>query len=383
MRECEKLLLDYIEGHSLALETPVQIVDLDIIRSRINKFQEYFESRQIHYSIKANSSAKVLKLFKDSQVSFDAASVYEIDSLIHMGVDKSRIAFGNTIKKAKDIAYAYSKGVRKYTTDSVEDLSHIIDCGLDCQVTLRIVLNSPGSAMWPLNKKFGAVLTDAQDIFMLAARSGVKLNGISFHVGSQQLDLDSWEKAVLDAEPFIKCAETCGLKITHINLGGGFPAKYIEDSKDIDLYLERLHNNVLLPYSSKFDFLVEPGRGLVGDSGIIVSEVVLITIRNGARWVYLDVGKYNGVISTINEAIKYRIIDNKGGKTSPVVIAGPTCDSSDILYENHKYELSEDLGVGDKVYILSTGAYTRDYSSVNFNGLPPLKFRVVDTKSTQ
>jgi ornithine decarboxylase len=124
------------------------------------------------------------------------------------------------------------------------------------------------------------------------------------------------------------------------------------------------------------EIIVEPGRSIVGDAGVIQSEVVLISRKDyeeDKRWVYLDIGKFNGLAETMDESIKYRIKVPCEGPTGPTILAGPTCDSADILYEKAEYQLPLDLKVGDKVEILSTGAYTSSYSSVGFNGFAPLK----------
>jgi ornithine decarboxylase len=125
------------------------------------------------------------------------------------------------------------------------------------------------------------------------------------------------------------------------------------------------------------EIIVEPGRSIVGDAGIIQSEVVLIARKSEQdekRWVYLDVGKFNGLAETADESIKYRIRTSAdGGAVGPVVVAGPTCDSADILYEKTEYALPLDLKVGDKVQFLSAGAYTSSYASVGFNGFSPMK----------
>ena len=115
---------------------------------------------------------------------------------------------------------------------------------------------------------------------------------------------------------------------------------------------------------------------MVGDAGVIQAEVVLVADKGGEdrrRWVYLDIGKFHGLAETMEEAIKYRMLTpHDGGATGPVVLAGPTCDSADILYEKTAYELPLALKAGDRVWILATGAYTTTYSAVAFNGFPPL-----------
>jgi ornithine decarboxylase len=123
--------------------------------------------------------------------------------------------------------------------------------------------------------------------------------------------------------------------------------------------------------------LVEPGRYLVGDAGVIEAEVVLISNRpdnDEARWVYLDIGMFNGLTETLDEAIRYRVgAPGDKSQQGPVVLAGPSCDSADVLYEKSGYQLPVDLAIGDRVRLMSTGAYTSSYSSVWFNGFEPLR----------
>jgi ornithine decarboxylase len=131
------------------------------------------------------------------------------------------------------------------------------------------------------------------------------------------------------------------------------------------------------------EIILEPGRSMVGDAGIIVSEVVLVSRKNNTalqRWVYTDVGKFNGLIETLDEAIKYPVVTalQEGLKEGDVILAGPTCDSMDIMYENAGYQLPLSLAPGDKLYWLSTGAYTSSYAAVEFNGFPPIKTYFID-----
>lgn len=122
---------------------------------------------------------------------------------------------------------------------------------------------------------------------------------------------------------------------------------------------------------------LEPGRSLVADAGVIQTEVVLISQKSYSddkRWVFLDIGKFGGLAETMDECIKYRIrTPRDGSEVGSIILAGPTCDSADILYEKANYELPLNLKVGDKIEILSTGAYTTTYAAVGFNGFPPLK----------
>jgi ornithine decarboxylase len=127
--------------------------------------------------------------------------------------------------------------------------------------------------------------------------------------------------------------------------------------------------------------IIEPGRGMVGDAGVIKAEVVLISKKaadDDVRWVYLDIGKFGGLAETMDEAIRYPLrTEHDGDRTEPCIIAGPTCDSADVLYEKAPYELPVSLAIGDEVLIEGTGAYTTTYSAVAFNGFEPLKSYVI------
>ena len=163
-----------------------------------------------------------------------------------------------------------------------------------------------------------------------------------------------------------------------MNLGGGLPSRHVDPTADIETYSEAIAGSVATHLGPRFGglMMVEPGRYLVGDAGVIRTEVVQIVRRAsdpGRRWVFLDVGLFNGLTETLGEAIRYRIqAPGDGSGTGSVVLAGPSCDSADVLYETYQYQLPLDLQVGDHLKILGTGAYTSSYSSVGFNGFPPL-----------
>jgi len=218
----------------------------------------------------------------------------------------------------------------------------------------------------------------ARDLLARARELGLDPYGVSFHVGSQQTDLRQWDIAVGKAAALFRELEQDGIELRMVNLGGGFPARYRSDVPAVERYADAVMTAMTSHFGNALPaMIIEPGRSLVGDAGVLETEVVLISNKgydDPTRWVYLDIGKFGGLAETMDEAIKYRIqTPHDGGDTAPVILAGPTCDSADILYEKSGYEMPVSLKVGDKVRILSTGAYTTSYSAVNFNGFAPLK----------
>jgi ornithine decarboxylase len=246
-------------------------------------------------------------------------------------------------------------------------------------VFVRILIDNTSSADWPLSRKFGCHPDMAYDLLVHARDNGLTPYGISFHVGSQQRDIGVWNDAIAKTKYLFESLEDEeGIKLSMINMGGGFPANYIQPTNELSVYASEITRYLTDDFGEDRPMVIlEPGRSLVGDSGVLTSEVVLISRKNNTalqRWVYLDAGKFNGLVETMDESIKYPVVTDKdGGKEGEVIIAGPTCDSADIMYENEKYRLPFDLKQGDKVYWLTTGAYTSTYASVAFNGFPPIK----------
>lgn len=363
------------------LETPNIVINLNTIKKNFIKLRDSFPYARIYYAMKANPGEPVLKLLAEMGSNFDIASRYELDKILSLGVESFRLSYGNTIKKPRDIKYFYEKGVRLFATDSKDDLKAIAENAPGSKVYVRVLVETSATADWPLSRKFGCHPDMAYDLIVMARDLGLVPYGISFHVGSQQRDIGQWNDAIAKTKYlFTSLEEEEGIKLSMINMGGGFPASYIDPTNELSEYASEITRYLSDDFGDDIpEIILEPGRSLVGDSGILTSEVILTSRKNNtalARWVYIDAGKFNGLIETLDEAIKYPVITNKdepGVKESEVIIAGPTCDSMDIMYENAKYKLPTTLKSGDKIYWLSTGAYTSTYASVEFNGFPPLK----------
>jgi ornithine decarboxylase len=172
------------------------------------------------------------------------------------------------------------------------------------------------------------------------------------------------------------------LSLSMVNLGGGFPARYLKPIPGVPAYGDAIFQALSKHFGNRLpETIIEPGRGMVGEAGLIEAEVVLISKKSEddqVRWVYLDIGKFNGLAETMDEAIRYPIRTIRDGDaTVPCVLAGPTCDSVDVMYEKTPYMLPFSLEIGDKVLIEGTGAYTTTYAAVAFNGFPPLKQYVI------
>jgi ornithine decarboxylase len=358
------------------LPSPCLVVDVDLVAHNFSDLAAAIPGARVFYAVKANPAREILARLAGLGSCFDTASLGEIDLCLSLGVGAERISYGNTIKKQRDIAAAFARGVRLFAFDSAAELDKLAESAPGASVYCRVLMDGAG-AEWPLSRKFGCEPEMAEALLFQAASRGLDACGISFHVGSQQTDLAAFDRALaLTAGMFERLAEK-GVRLRLVNLGGGFPARYRTDVPSHEAYGKAILESVARRFAAPGpELIIEPGRGVVGDAGVIQAEVVLVAQKGGAderRWVYLDIGKFHGLAETMDEAIKYRLLTQRdGGETSPVVLAGPTCDSADVLYEAADYRLPLDLKAGDKVWILATGAYTTTYSAVAFNGFPPL-----------
>ena len=362
-------------------EGPCLVVDLDVVKDNYKAFDRAMPGTRIFYAVKANPAPEILKALADLGSCFDTASVVEIEMALAAGASPNRISFGNTIKKERDIAKAHVYGISLFAVDSVEEVEKVARAAPGARVFCRILTDGAG-AEWPLSRKFGCDPSMAQDVLLHAHKLGLAAYGISFHVGSQQTRLGAWDTALKQAKSIFDELAAKGVTLAMVNLGGGFPTKYLKAVPGTISYANAIHAGLEKHFGNAIpDTIIEPGRGMVGNAGVIKCEVVLISKKHAndnLRWVYLDIGKFGGLAETMDEAIRYPITTiHDGGSKSPCVIAGPTCDSADVLYEKAPYDLPLSLSVGDEVLIESTGAYTTTYASVAFNGFPPLRSFVI------
>jgi ornithine decarboxylase len=220
----------------------------------------------------------------------------------------------------------------------------------------------------------------AVDVLEAAHRLGLEPYGISFHVGSQQPNPQAWDRALASAAAVFRDCGERGMTLSMVNLGGGFPTRYLKNVPTVKTYGAAIFRALRRHFGNRIpETIIEPGRGMVGNAGVIEAEVVLVSKKSendDVRWVYLDIGKFGGLAETMDESIRYPIRaprDRRDGAVGPCVLAGPTCDSADVMYEREPYLLPVSLEIGDKLLIEGTGAYTATYSAVAFNGFAPLK----------
>ena len=378
MGEPEEMMTERVQdflARNPDLEPPFLVLDLDEVKKRYLALAAEMPFADIYYAVKANPARPILSLLAGLGSCFDCASPREVRDVLDLGVAPSRISYGNTIKKDADIRTVTDLGIDLFAFDCEEELEKLARLSPGARVFCRIVVDNTG-ADWPLSRKFGCAPEQAVDLMLMARDRGLVPYGLSFHVGSQQTNPESFDSAIATATGVMAALRAKDVHLQMLNLGGGLPAHYDRAIPELANYAA-----VIKAAMAKADLngglkqiIVEPGRYMVADAGMTVSEVVLTAQRGDQRWVYLDIGKFGGLAETIDEAIRYRFVTkHNGAATVPSVVAGPTCDSCDVLYEKNVCQLPAALKTGDRVHILSTGAYTTVYAAANFNGIPPLQ----------
>ncbi len=379
-------VLDYYEAGDWKLiraeadrhKTPFVIINLNVIQKKYHELRECCSFARIFYAVKANPAPEIIELLRDLGSGFDIASSFELDRVLSLGVSPDRIGYGNTIKKAEDVRYFYERGVRLFVTDCESDVRNIAKEAPGSQVLFRVLTDGSATADWPLSRKFGCHSDMTIDLVLLAKELGLDPCGLSFHVGSQQRDVGAWDAAISNVRHIFARLKTEGVPLRMINIGGGFPAHYLSHTNPVEVYGQEIHRYLNAKFEEDIpEIIMEPGRSLVGDSGVLVSEVIMVSQKSSVdveKWVFIDAGKYNGLIETSGESIRYPLYCELPGELSEeFIIAGPTCDSVDIMYEHFRNPLPTEIKASDRIYWLTAGAYTSSCCSVEFNGFPPLK----------
>jgi ornithine decarboxylase len=355
-------------------QRPFLVLDNAIVRDKVSRFRAAMPRVQPHYAVKANPDRRVVKVLMQEGCRFEIASTSELDLLLALGVSAADVLYSNPMKSRQAIAYAAAKGIEWFVVDSVDELRRVHEIKADARTYLRIATPNIGSD-WPLSGKFGAGTGETGEIILAAAKLGADLAGVTFHAGSQCRNPENWRVGIEKARTLFDAMARVGLKPRMLDIGGGFPVRHVKPIPSIEVIGEVV-NEALKAFPADVHVVAEPGRYLVSDAGYFVCRVMGTTTRAGKRWMHWDAGLFGGVIET-TEGLKYKIRTDRSGPDTPWHVAGPTCDSVDVVLRDEP--LPSDLQEGDFIYIRNAGAYTTAYAS-EFNGFPLPEVRVFESE---
>ncbi len=356
-------VLRYLDNENI--ETPFLLIDSEKVKEKAFMIGRYIKNSKVFYAVKANPDIEILKFLNRFKLGYEIASEGELEILLSLGIKPERIISSNPVKSLRFLKMAASCGVNLFSFDSSDEVDKLSKFIHGCNVYVRLSVPNEGSE-WPLSKKFGIELDEALTLLRYAKNKKVNPIGVTFHVGSQCTNVYNWNIALDKAKALWDMAEKNGIKLTLLNIGGGYPIKYTKNVVSIETIEKNINKLIYERFPKDIEIYIEPGRAVIGDAGILVTTVIGKARRANEDWLYIDVGVFNGLMESVG-GIKYSYIA-EGYKHTRYkkrwTIAGPSCDSFDVIDNNVSLPEPD---VGDLILILSSGAYTVSYAS-EFNG---------------
>lgn len=360
---------------SKGIETPFLVVSKKKIEENYTSLSLALKKRVgLFYAVKANPIVEIIEIIKDIGGGFEISSIEEFCLVMDLNISLDKIFYSTPVKKKSEISYFCKQGIDLFVFDNEAEIEKIAQCAPKSQVMLRIQTKGKNSLI-NLSFKFGAEPKDASHLLERAKEMGLYPRGLCFHVGSQCFCPQSYIDAMKLCHEIFKVADSRGIHLDLLNIGGGFPIGYRKQVPDIDIFCKPI-NEALKHYfySNNVEVVAEPGRFICADAFTLVAKVIGKSIRNNKPWYYMDDGLYGSFSGRVYDKGDYLILTEKDGYKTPSVLAGPTCDSFDVIYKD--YDLPN-LNIDDLILVPGMGAYTIASAST-FNGFKRAKIIVVD-----
>ncbi len=333
--------------------TPFLVLDPAAVAERYRRLTTAFPGVEVHYAVKANPAPELLRRLVGCGARFDVASIGEVRACLAAGASPGGLCHGNPVRTPAEVSAATALGVQRFVTDSEEDVEVLARHAPGASVLVRLLVDDAGAAT-PFRGKFGCTEDVAVQLIEVLRRAGLRADGLTFHVGSQQREPGAWADPVAASA---RVAAAAGLAELTLNLGGGLPVGYAEPVPPLAAYADAITDAVATRFARRPRLVIEPGRAVVAEAGVLRAGVIRVSRRPGIdarRWVYLDVGRYSGLAETEGEAIVYPLRAlGRDGPAEPSVLAGPSCDGDDVLYRRTEVWLPDDLRAGDTVDLLA------------------------------
>jgi ornithine decarboxylase len=349
------------------------ILRIPQIRHNLQRLRRALPKVDVFYAAKANNHPDIIKTLIDEECCFDISSVRELEGVLACGVRVENTIHTNPIKSRTEFDGAVELGVRTFVADNFSELEKFAAYGDKAGVLLRFKTDQGGSAI-DLSYKFGAEMDDMPALLDRIIELDLTFRGFCFHVGSQCIETQQYVRAIEKARRLIDLASHKGLKTHILDIGGGFPIKYTEETPPIESFgaaISRVLENEIDP---AIRVICEPGRFISGDAITLFASVIGKSIRGGVKWYYIDDGLYGSFSGRLFDSCTYQVLTNRNTKWEQAVLAGPTCDSFDVIYKNC---LMPPLDIGDVLVFPAMGAYC-SVSASDFNGLGCTRVIAVD-----
>jgi len=345
--------------------SPLFVIDVERVRGQYRRLAAALPGVDLHYALKPLPHSSVIDALHAEGAFFDLATNGEVELVRRLKVAPERCIHTHPIKRDSDIRTALAYGVSRFVIDNPDELRKFVKYRNRSSLLVRVAFSSP-EARCDLSRKFGCEPEAVADLFRLAAELRIKIDGLSFHVGSQAGDPAMFVEAIARCSDIMRLAAQMGHTSGILDIGGGFPVDYLQSCMPIEEFCAPIRA-ALKELAPSMRIIAEPGRYIAAPAAISVTSVMGRAQRDGRWWYYLDDGLYGSYSGQVYDHATYPVQALvPAGKTYPSVLAGPTCDSIDVI--NEHLELPK-LDVGDVVVGRAMGAYTWASAS-EFNFFP-------------
>ena len=345
--------------------SPLFIIDAERVRQQYRRLAAALPGVDLHYALKPLPHAAVIRTLNEEGAFFDLATNGEVELVRRLGIEAHRCIHTHPIKRDSDIRTALTFGVNRFVVDNPDELRKFVKFRSRCSLLIRVSFRSPGAVV-DLSRKFGCDPEAVRDLLKLAAELHIKIDGLSFHVGSQAADSSMTVHAIEVCKGLLQEAMQTGHEANLLDIGGGYPVDYLNRSMPIEEFCAPIVA-ALATLPAGVRVIAEPGRYISAPAAIAVASVMGRALRDGQWWYYLDDGLYGSYSGQMYDHARYPVEALVGdGPTFPSVLAGPTCDSIDVIKE--QLQLPK-LDIGDLIVGRVMGAYTWASAS-EFNFFP-------------
>lgn len=362
-----------IEETSRSLPTPFMILRRPVVRNNLRRLREALPNIDVFYAVKANNHADILRTLIAEGSYFDVSSVRELRDVLAIGGQAAEVIHTNPVKSIPEFDGAVAGGIRTFVADNASELDKFARYGDRAGVLIRFKTTQGGAAI-NLSYKFGADPDEIPALLDKVISLQIPFRGFCFHVGSQCVRSSQYVAAIKTAGRLINIARAKGLSPEILDIGGGFPVRYTRAVPPIEnigaAVTQALHKHI----PSGVRVICEPGRYISGEAVTLVASVIGTSVRNGVKWYYIDDGLYGSFSGRLYDGCAYEVLTNRNTKWERAVLAGPTCDSFDVIYNDC---LMPPLTIGDILIFPAMGAYC-SVSATDFNGLGRSRIVSVD-----
>lgn len=347
--------------------TPLLVVSKSALLRNYNAMRSALPGVEFFYAAKASPAAPILRTLHEAGCSVDVCSWGEMQAALEAGFTPDNMIHTHPCKTAQNLKDCYAAGLRWFTLDNVNEIPKLVAHAPDVNLLLRTAVANNSSVI-NLSAKFGASEQDALGVMLAARDAGLTVKGISFHVGSQCCSPEDFRTAFRQSRRIWDRAAEHGIELEVLDFGGGIPAPYRESVLTLDEYCRSLSDALEESFGDlPIRVIGEPGRGMCADTVTLITKVIGKTVRNGLPWYFIDDGLYGSFSGQVYDHTSFPLMAEGADEREhiPCVVAGPTCDSSDVVCRD---QALPDLKIDEILLVPTMGAYT-SASGSTFNGL--------------